>query len=381
MTPIRVMPFRIAALSLLFFPLRAATEPLIGYGSSDAVLPAKTQELFYLGFELGISLALDRKDVSGVVAIEHAWEGSPLGAQKSAEKLVQRGVVAITGYPTSQDALLASKVSMKAGLIAIFAAARHSDVGKLGPMVVSTVPSMDFDIEQFFRFIRGRYPGKKGLLISNPYNIFSKNQEELFAKRLKDEKAQVVDVKILRLNKDLKLSEADLNLIKGGAFDYFFLTTYPDASVRVLGQLDVLGMDLPIIANASWTTDDFELIRRLLIRHKSPVYSVSLWIHGSDPSRRFEQEFRNRFGRDPSSEAAYGFDLGTVVGKTLSRITGNVTKESVIRAFYSNPCFAGLTSGEICFSRNGGHARREATIVRFSQGGFVPLDPEKLRRR
>ncbi len=361
-------------LFVLVLPCASWANPLIGYGSSDAILPAKTQEIFYLGFELGLAVTTKQTNINQLLAVEHSWDGSPLGAQRSAEKLVKRGIVALVGYPISSDALLASKVSIKAGIMGVFAAARHSDLGKLGRLVVSTVPSMSFDVEFFMKFIAKKYPGKQGLLISNPYNVFCKNQEDIFTLLLKEKRFDKITASSVRLNKDMKLSEVDLKQIKEGHFDYIFMTTYPDMSLHVLGQLDALSLDIPIIANASWTTDDFELIRRVLIRHKAPVYSVALWYPGNEAGKKFEREILKRYGRAPTAEAAYGYDLGVIVGTTLNRIQGPPTPENFVKAFYHMPCFEGATtSGRVCFAQTGGHSTRQLTFVRFSQGGFVPI--------
>jgi ABC-type branched-subunit amino acid transport system substrate-binding protein len=361
-------------LLLLSFSGASWAGPLIGYGSADAVLPAKTQETFYLGFELGLSVTTKREDINQLLAVENSWDGSPLGAQRSAKKLVKRGIIALAGYPISSDALLASKVTLKAGIMALFSAARHSDLDKLGKLVVSAVPSMSFDVESFMKLIADKYPGKQGLLISNPYNAFCQNQEDLFAQFLKEKRFNKIKATSMHLNRDMKLSEADLKRIEEGRFSYLFMTTYPDTSLRVLGQLDALGLDIPIIANASWTTDDFELIRRVIIRHKAPVYSVALWYPGNEAGQKFEREIRKKYGREPSSEAAYGYDLGVIVGTTLNRIQGPATPESFVKAFYQKPCFEGTTtSGTVCFAQTGGHSTRQLTFVRFSQGGFSPI--------
>jgi hypothetical protein len=141
-------------------------------------------------------------------------------------------------------------------------------------------------------------------------------------------------------------------------------------SISVLKQFEEQRVDLPILANASWTTDDFELIRRLLIKRRSPVFSTSLWIHGSKEGRIFEREFKKRFGREPSTEAAYGFDLGNIVGQTLRKTKPPLTSTHFMEAFYKIGCFQKNTTGTICFKPSGGHAVRSLSFVQFENGAF-----------
>ncbi len=384
--PFKIIPAYSKPLVRLFCLVIGALDPthiygsqtLIGYGSSDSVLPAKTQEIFYLGFEVGFSLATNMPDISSTIISDNAWDGSPLGASKSARRLIERGVIAVAGFPISQDALLASQEILKTKVMGIFAAARHSDLSNFGPQIVSTVPSMQSDIASMLEFIKNKKKNFSLLIVTNPYNVFCKNQEDLIIDTIKNNPhfAQI-PVTSVSLSKDFKLNDEDLKKIKSGKWNYLWMTPYPDMSISVLRQFEEQGIDLPILANASWTTDDFELIRRLLIKRRSPVFSTSLWIHGSKEGKVFEREFKKRFGREPSTEAAYGFDLGNIVGQTLRSAKQPVNSAHFMDAFYKIGCFQKNTTGTICFRSSGGHADRALSFVQFENGVFKLVGKSK----
>jgi len=79
------------------------------------------------------------------------------------------------------------------------------------------------------------------------------------------------------------------------------------------------------------------------------------------------------FSGGTTSEMAYGYDLGVIVGQTLNEVKGKLTKESIVEAFHKLQCFNGTTVGKMCFTPDGGHAERKITFVKFTKSGFVPV--------
>ena len=125
----------LAAVILAFSSLNAA-EKIVGYGFSDAVFPAKNQEMFYMGFECGFEEILGKGAVRKYVMTEKVTDGSQMGAVKAATKLIKDTDIAlIVGFPTSHEALLAAPVAKSAGLLSIYAGAGHSDLAKFGDLV------------------------------------------------------------------------------------------------------------------------------------------------------------------------------------------------------------------------------------------------------
>jgi ABC-type branched-subunit amino acid transport system substrate-binding protein len=352
---------------------QAAVVPAAGYGSSDAVLPAKNQELFLMGFELGVQTALPKRTLSDLIVLDQVADGSQLGAMGAAKRLIDKGVAMLAGFPTSHEAVLAGRIAQEKGILAIFSGAGHSDLAKMGDTVFTTGESMQYSVEVSLDFILNHFKGQKGALVSNPFAVFSKNQEEIFLELLKDKRFSHLSLPAVRMRKDQLLGSDDIAAFKRGEYAFICLTPYADESARLLEQLKSNGIDLPILANTSWTTGDVDFGRRFLTARKAPTYSATSWVVGSKESLPFEKAVRNRYGREATGEIAYGYELGIVVGKTLARLKGPATRASVLAAFREDPCFDGTPSGRMCFPKAGGHAQRSIKFVKFQKTGFVPV--------
>jgi hypothetical protein len=153
-------------------------KPLIGYGSSDAVLPAKNQELFYMGFSLGFQNTVKNKNSTSLVSTKQISDNSQLGAIQSVNQLIEDGVKVLVGFPTSHEALLVGKLVKDKGILTIFCGAGHSDLGTFGHSVYTTGESMSYGVDKMMEFISENFKGKKGAIISNPYAVFSKTLTE-----------------------------------------------------------------------------------------------------------------------------------------------------------------------------------------------------------
>ncbi|PIR26933.1 MAG: hypothetical protein COV43_00030 [Deltaproteobacteria bacterium CG11_big_fil_rev_8_21_14_0_20_42_23] len=273
----------------------------IGYGSSDAVLPGKNQELFFMGFDTGMQTTLKERTLNEVLITNHVWDSSQLGAMRSANYLVSQGVVALIGFPTSHEALLVSKVAKENKMLGFFAGAGHADLAKMGSLIYTTGESMKYSVESTLGFIKKHFPSGRGVLIVNPYAVFSKNQEDTFVDLMKDSKNRNIEMVPMYLRSDLKLSSEDIKRLKNLKIDYLCLTPYADESVRLMEQMEREDLEFPLISNSSWTTGDIEFIRRFLTNRKSPVYSATLWLKGSSESKKFESVIRERYGKEPTS--------------------------------------------------------------------------------
>jgi len=347
---------------------------LIGYGSSDAVLPSKNQELFYMGFELGMQKYVDKKTYSELVESIQISNGSQLGAQSAARTLVKNGSKLLVGFPTSHEALLASKATANNDVVFIFAGAGHSELGKLGKRIYTTGESMETSIKASLDFIETKFKGKKGALIGNPFAVFSRDQDTHFKEFLKEPHYSKVSIEFHSLNKNLQLDPTVVQKLKNNKFDYVILTPYADESGKILEQFEKSSIDLPIISNSSWTTGDVDYIRRFLTNKKQPSFCPSFLLSDNKDRNSFLKLFKNKFGKDATSESSYGYDLGVIVGQIISKVGKNPKIEDLINSIQSNKCFKNTSSGKICFPKSGGHSIRKLNFYKFTKQGFKLAD-------
>ncbi len=321
-----------------------------------------------MGFKLGLEKNLKDRKVSETLVIEQTSDGSQLGAMTSARRLLDRDVVMIVGFPTSQEALLESKLTKEKGILSISAAAGHADLGEMGPTVFSLGESMKSTAVETRKFIKSTFGSQQGLLVTNPYAVYSKNQEDAFVKEAKGKSD--VSLTPVHFSKDLVLEESIMKDLKQGKFKYLVLTSYAAENAKLLEQLEKNKIDLPMIVNSSWMMGDVDYGRRYLVSRKSPTFIASDWSQTSRFPPAFEKAVKQKYGRSPTAEIAAGYDLGVISAKVLNGIKGQPTKESVLKEFVSQRCFSGTATGELCFDSKGGHALREITFRRFTPEGF-----------
>jgi ABC-type branched-subunit amino acid transport system substrate-binding protein len=351
----------------------AVAKPLIGYGSSNAVLPAKNQELFYSGFELGLKDNLKVKLPPDFLKVRHHWDGQHLGATRSARQLLDDGAQMLVGFPTSHEALLAAEIASKDSTLSIFAGAGHSKLNEMGPTVFSTGESMKDSMIAVLDLIGKIQRDHSGALIINPFAVFSTNQELVLRDLLKQPTYSEIRLETFHLDKGMRFAETDLIKLKEGKFDYLFYTPYADESLPSLEQTLEKGIDLPVISNTAWTTADIDFIRRVVSKKKQPTYSITLFDKDSEPARRFESRIKKAYGRTSSSELAYGYDLGAIVAGILNGAKTPYTKASLLAEMHRKSCFTGGTTEKICFDATGGHAHRKLYPVLLTPDGLKTI--------
>ncbi|OFZ19596.1 MAG: hypothetical protein A2Z20_06490 [Bdellovibrionales bacterium RBG_16_40_8] len=360
---------------LCSYNVAAADNKIIGYGYSDAVLPAKNQELFYMGFEVGFDSILGKDAAKKYVQVEKVADGSQMGADTAAMKLISnKNIVALVGFPTSHEALLAARLAKENKIISLTAGSGHSALADFGPMVFSTGESMSLSVKIMIEFIKKNFEMDTGLVISNPDAVFSKNQETVIKKITTEEVRYKLNLEYASLSSTQQLSDKYINMLKTGKIKYIVLTSYPDESAKIMDQLEQTKVDLPIITNSSWNAGDIEYIRRFITKRKSPFYSATPWSKLSKAWQTFEKNVIKFYGRKSTSEMGYGYDVGVAIATVMKRVTEPRTRENMLKAFQSNVCFDNTSAGRLCFDANGGHSDRRIHMVKFTKNDFVEVE-------
>lgn len=338
---------------------------VIGYGWATSALPAKNQEWFYMGFGLGLQERF-RGNPKEVVQLLSDNSGSPSGAVPIARQLLRDGVSVLTGFTTSHDALLVNRVLQDTGYapLVLYIGPGHASLAHAGETVYTTGESMHQTAESMLDFARRKFPGGRGLVVSNIEAVFSVNNRDLLQQQTRHKRYRTMRLDFVSLDALRKLDNATMRKIAAGQYQYLMMTAYAEECSDVLAQLATASTHYPIIANSSWTS--VELLRRLLAERRAPTYISSLWVKGGRDSLMFEQQVKRKYGIEANAELSYGYDAGLILGETMNRVRGPSTPQALIRAFRSDLCFHGTSTGRICFGPHGGHAKRVLYFVRFS---------------
>jgi len=356
---------------IIFIAQDAAAKTVIGYGTADSVYPKPAQELVLMGFEAGFKRTLKKKVDDDFVAVDFEVGGTPLGAVKSAQRLMDKGARILIGFPTSHEALLVSKFVKEHQLMAIFSNAGHTQLANMGDNIYTVAESIDFSIRFFLDFMKEKFPQQKGLILINPKAVFSASHVGDIQKNLKEPTYKNLDVDLVNLNMDLVLSPTVIKDLKQGRYKFMHLTMYAEEAIPVLRQLNDNHIDIPIVGSGSWDESDIDVIRRYLFVRKSPTYGYSQWKPNSPEAKDFENIIKDIYNREPTGGMTYGYDLGVVIATTLNRIDGEVTLESFKKAFKQELCFKRASNGTICFSPDGGHAQRKIYMYNYKDK-FAP---------
>jgi ABC-type branched-subunit amino acid transport system substrate-binding protein len=366
-------------LSLFFITLFLVFKPcwsiekkaLIGYGFSDAVLPSKNQEKFYLGFSLGLKQSLkDHPDLKAedIVFKATSEDQSPSGAIDAYKELKTKNVVGIFGFPTSHEALLIANFDKDPKLVRFFPAASHNKLGEYGPTIVTTGQPMNEIASNMGDFIEKKFPGKVVSLVVNPYAVFAKSLEEKLKATLE---SKGIKFHRIPLNDQQETEVKDCPQ----SMDLLVFTTYPDESMKALESIQKrYPHGAPIVANPSWTTGDLDFLRRLLGAWKSEVYSFS----DLQITRHFQKLLFKNYGLRDDVDIAFGFDAGVIAGDVYVRAGAhNATKTSFFKAFYAKKCYTKISRGKICFKAKGGLSGRSMQAVKYHHSRFKPLRTHK----
>lgn len=342
----------------------------IGYGTADSVAPKATQELVLMGFEAGFEKTIQKELNDDFIAVDFDIGGSPLGAIKSAERLIKKGAQILTGFPTSHEALLVSKIAKKNNIMVIFSSAGHSQLGKMGDDIYSVAESIDYAMNFKLKFMQDKFGKQKGLILINPKAVYSVSHLADIRNLLKDPKFSSINIDMINLNMNLEIPKTVIQALKTGKYKYLHLTMYAEEAVPLLRQLHQNHIDIPIVASTSWDDSDIDVIRRYLFGRKSPTYGFAQWNRNSTDAKEFERFIRKKYNREPTGGMVYGYDLGVIMATTINRIEGDMTMESFKKAFKKNLCFEKTSNGTICFSPNGGHAKRKIYTFEFQEKYF-----------
>ena len=355
------------------FTVQAA---VVGYGSSNAVIPAKDQELFFLGFEAGFRFETGSRPNAETLVVRHDVTGSQLGAIRSFEELAKLDVPVITGFPTSHEALLVAPLIASKKLFSLFPAASHSNLADFGPYVFSTGETMRDSVESALSFAQKTFDKSRGAVLVDSGAVYSTDQRKIVEELVSDGRLPQLSLDFFQIGADRLLSAKDLARLRESAVKFVYFTQYASTSREVMGQLQSEGLDVSLVANSAWLTDDIGFVRRYLLPMKLPLYAVGVWFKDHPESRAFDTFIRKFYGVPPTPEIAYGFDAGLIIARTMKRAGANppITAESFRKAFLEIGCFEGTSSGRLCFPENGGHAQRKVHVVRFTKTGFKRVD-------
>ncbi len=154
-------------------------------------------------------------------------------------------------------------------------------------------------------------------------------------------------------------------------FDAVFVAGQDEQAALLVTELRRAGVGAPVLGSDAVATPGF--LRRGGAAVEGTV--IASPFHPADPSpeaQRFTAAFRKKYGREPDTGAALGYDAVRVLGHAM-REAGSVSPDDVAKALHSVKGWKAVT-GTFTFDRAGNLVDMPVRKVVVRGGAFHPLD-------
>ena len=344
-------------------------KPTIGFGATNSFFSDLSVEDFVAGFTFAISPNATLKEE---VVIETKMDRSPLAASILAKKLLDSGAKALIGFPGSHDCLLAAKEAAKKSASSLFLNCSHNDLKQYSGRMATTVSDMNEEVQSMLEFLTVHEKRKNGLVIIHPQHIASRLQGDLYLKLQNNFKGQI-SYNVVDLSSIGTIPEGFLNKLKSREYDFIVLTAYPDLLQPLREQFTKESIVTNLYGSSAW--DNLEVARRFLLNLNNKFVYPTPWDRSSRRSQEFIKSFKNKFAKEPSPEAAFGYDLGLILVQISKSNKSHTLSEGLKTAISERKCFTGLLTNSICLGDLGAHSHKERTFVQVTQKGLIRVYP------
>ena len=275
----------------------------------------------------GVQMAIDACNAEGgirgrpVTLLVRDDLGMPQQAKNVDRELIARGVVAIIGHPTTSQTLAAREVTNPAHMVLISPTVSSPQVNGRDDFFFRVYPSFDSSARAFARFMFQETGTKRlGIILDTDNGGYSENYVEAIQAEFSAQQGAVVDMVRFssRTQPDFTpwIREMSARRLDG------LLIVASDIDTALIAQrVRILGWSVPLFASA-WSQT-----ATLLQKGGQAIEGLRLEqsFRSDDRSPRFlafSNQYRSRYGDEPSFGAAFGFEAAQVLIEALQRTGG-----------------------------------------------------------
>ena len=273
-------------------------------------------------------------------------QSRPEEAASSVTKLItQDGVVAVLGEVASRRTLAAAPVAQRYQIPLITSASTNEAVTKVGDYIFRICFIDPFQGEVLAKFAFNDLKARRAAVMKDITQDYSVGLTDAVVKHFTALGGQVFDpISYSGGDPDFR---AVLTQIRSLKPDVIFVPGYYTEAAIIVRQARELGLTVPILGGDGWVGDALangrEALRNTFI---SNHYS------GDNPApvvQNFVAAYRAKFGREPDSLAALGYDSVKVLAEAITRAGG--TGGAAIRNALATSNVAGVT-GQLTIDAN-----------------------------
>lgn len=380
-------------------PVALCAGLLVGCGSNGASEANANEIKVGINYELsgntasygqsnveGITMAIDEVNAAGgvlgktIVGVQGDNKSEAAEATAIATKLMTKDkVVAVLGPATSGNFKAQSPIAEKNKIPTISASATADDVTVDSKGVKEYVFRLCFnDAYQgtaMAAFATDNMKATKAVIIMDNSSDYAKGLAENFTTAFEANGGTIVD-KAAYVAKD-KDFNAILTKIKSESFDVIFLPGYYEEAGLIIKQARALGITAPILGGDGF--DSPTLVQLAGADALNDVYFSNHYTAiDQDPAvLKFIEDFKAKYGKEPNSFNALGYDLGKFIADAIER-AGSEDPAEITKALASTTEFTGVTG---TFSMDENHNPvKTITVIGLENGEqatSVKVEPKK----
>ena len=339
---------------------------------SEVVLgvAAPLQASYGLNSRLGAEMAAQEINESGqlgrlrivISARDDGAESRP-ALQVASRFVADPKVVAVVGHANSSPMLVAARVYNEGGLPAVGTSATSTEIAGAGPWIFRIASSDSANAAALAR--EARSLGRRiGILYAN--DGYGKSLGEVFRKALLDTDAVLLGMDPYQ--EEMEDFRPYLVRLKRRGAEVLLVAGLEVGASTMIRQMREVGLDARVLGG-----DGLESLTSLAGNYDGTLFGMLYHPDASPRARRFAEEFRRRFNREPESTAATSYDAVHLLARALrsgARTRPRIREylEGVGRPGGSD-AFEGVT-GRIAFDANGDPVGKPVAIAEIRGKSF-----------
>lgn len=313
-----------------------------------------TTAAFGTSTDHGVQLAIEEINAGGGVLGKQLKiyleddQSKPEEVPAVVSKLIsQNKVVALLGEVASSRSLAAAPLAQRAKIPMISPSSTNPEVTKKGDFIFRMCYLDDFQGASMARFAFNSLGKRKGAILRDVRNDYSVGLADFFTAEFKKLGGTIVtDEKYSEGDSDFR---AQLTKIKSTQPEFLFVPGYYSEAAKIAKQARDLGITIPFIGGDGWESAKlFEIGGKAV---EGSFYGNHYFAGDAAPEvANFVRKFKERYGEQPDSMAALGYDAAKLLADSIKR-AGTTDGEALRKVLSETQGWQGVT-GTMSFDAN-----------------------------
>lgn len=327
----------------------------------------------------GIELAVDEINRGGgligkpMKILVEDTRGKSDESRTAVTKLIEQNrVVALLGEVASSNSLAAAPVAQARKVPMITPSSTNPEVTAVGDFIFRVCFIDPFQGLVMAKFAREELKAETAAILWDNSQDYSKGLAEVFKREFPRMGGRIVQ-DVTYASSDVEFS-SQLTRIRTARPDVIFIPGYYSEVSLIARKARELGITVPLLGSDGWTSPT--LLERAGGALEGCYYSDHYSLESDKPSvRQFVESFRQKYGHDPNSLAALGYDATWILAEAIKK-AGSYDPVKMRDAIASTKDFPGVT-GKITINEER-NAVKSAVVLQIKDNRisyFTTIDP------